>query len=339
MATTITSALKIEAGTQTVWQTSVTPTFKMMGINSVSFDPGITTKLIDDEIRGSYVNAYTAYVESVKPTIKLGGYVSAEMFPYFLEMFGSKDATPTDGGGPGPYTREMDGALTTTATPRIMTLVYGEAGGRIYKATGVVINKLTVKIEKEKPWMFDAEGFCYAITSGASFGSNLPDTVYTLCTQDDTSVLFAAFGDDISTGTAMDCTVSSYELSLENGRSVHNRVGSLFPCSYSDSRWKGSVKLTLELNNIADELLEEQLTLTPDISSRQFRIAYDNAAVDETQRKVQIDVAVTATKAPSFFEDEENLAIFSWEGELMYDKDGLANYLETITVNNTATLL
>lgn len=316
--------LSCQVGKQTLLGTAVAGTAKLMGVTDCQFSP-VNEAMRFEEIRGSLAPAYNAALTKIGATGKLSMYGSYQDINYILEsLMGT--VTPT---GSNPYIRASGTPLGTAPTPRIQTLIWGD-GTNCYKATGMLVTKITIKGESNQPLMIDADWIAVSVTTGTLAG--LSDRSISVAMSQDALLYVDAWGGTIGS-TAISAIAWDFQLVIDSKRAMDWYLGALTPGNYHEGvGYDGSLELNLELQTGSKAYLDEILAGSI-VHQRQTRIKYTTGA----SAIMQFDFAGSTEKAPAIFDYRDGVVgiKLSYEGTV---NTGLANWFAYSNANAVSAL-
>jgi hypothetical protein len=318
--------LSIQAGTQSSWATGVTPTVKLMGVEDLVIDPGITAEAYHDR-RGSAAPAHLAALTAIMPTAKMDVLATYEDHSYYLDNLCGQ-ASPS---GSGPYTRNHAATGTAITAPRLLGLSYGDATD-YRRFVGGLISKLTAKGENGAPLRHSTEWIGNTISTTAL--AALSDRTVNLAMGDHAAIYVDAWGGTIG-ATALTVNAFAFELTVDAKRKGDQFFGALAAGNYHEDDgaegWEGELKLSLELNgNTRSELTAATHLST--LYQRQVRIAYTSGT-----NVIQYDFAGFQEGAPELFKDRNGVLMFEIVLKGLYNPT-LGNWFKSQNVNSVATL-
>src|SRR5262245_44930271 len=92
---TLLDLMQVQVGTESTWGTAVTPTAKVMGVQTFMLDPGVKSEVFHDR-RGSVAPGYLANVLEVRPAAPLEILSTYEDGCYLLDnLFGQASPSGT----------------------------------------------------------------------------------------------------------------------------------------------------------------------------------------------------------------------------------------------------
>lgn len=316
--------LQCQVGKQTVIATPVSATAKLMGVTDCQFTPINDAERLK-EIRGSLAPAYNVVLTKIGATGKLSMYGSYQDINYPVESLLGAIA-PT---GANPYVRAVTAPIGTVPTPRIQTLIWGD-GTNCYKATGMLVTKLTIKGAANQPLTVDADWIAYSVTAGSLAG--LSDRTISVAMSQDALLYVDAWGGTIGT-TALTAIAWDFTLVIDSKRALDWYLGALGPGNYHEGTdYDGSLDLNLELAATSKAYLDEQIGGTA-VHQRQVRIKYTTGASAITQ----FDFAGSSEKAASIFDYRDGVVGVKLSYAGTYNS-ALANWFAYSNTNAVATL-
>jgi hypothetical protein len=322
---TLTTEIRAQAGTQSGgFLTGVAPTVALRGLEELTLRSAHDIEVYTDMTQG-LAGGDTAVVKAISAAGSFKGWGSYEHIAYYLDNLLGQ-ATPS---GAGSYTRNYAAPITTPPTPRILSLVKGDATVGAYQMVGSLISDFTLRFEPSMPLEI----------SGDLIGVNLvPDTLEALAfpvvspVMGDhvTTIKMDGWGGTMGATTVPNCTVRFLELTIKPDRSVRNCFGSLAAQSYIEKAWDGDLKLSLEFNAttktdvdaiVAGTLTQKQIEINLVKATQSLKVQFTGTVQDDLEIFSDDDGVVTAeitlkrTYHPTF-----------------------ANWLKVVSINTLATL-
>lgn len=201
-----------------------------------------------------------------------------EEMPRILNgMFGALNASTgasllhSTGGTTGPYSYDYEAPIASPSVSYSYTVEYGTTGAA-YRAPGSVVKHINIKGEAAGLWTMTADGFSQMVvasSSGLSSGpsaNTLPDRTVNPVRMADTSLDI-----DVSTGTigttTEAATLISFELDVESNRHAKTFAGQLYPGSWGDGAYTGTLNLMVEYNSYGKALVDQLLSTAGTVSS------------------------------------------------------------------------
>jgi len=279
--------LQVQIGTESTWNTSVTPTAKLA---RVRMKPDIIQADVLAEVAEDQMASLTPSGEAVllghsgKAALDQAGLY--EDVNYWLESICGA-ATPS---GAGPYTRTGNAPTTAApASPKKFTLFHGD-GTEGIKMTGSIVNSLVIKGESRAR---------VETSVGLVGGTVLAGTPAALSDRSVNPILGAhgsvyvdTWGGTIGT-TVLTGAAYAFELALGSPRALKTYLGSIVPTDWNENKLTGVLKLTLEWNATTSAYFTGILS-TSAVWQRQIRLSFDNTA----NYNLRLDFAGTALEAP-----------------------------------------
>lgn len=316
--------LSVQVGKQTVIGTAVAATAKLMGVTDCQFTPINDAQRLS-EIRGSLAPAYNAVLTKIGATGKLSMYASYQDINYVIEsLLGT--ISPT---GANPYVRAVAAPIGTVPTPRIQTLIWGD-GTNCYKATGMLVTKITIKGVSNAALMIDADWIAYSVTTGSLAG--LSDRTISVAMAQDALLFIDGWGGTIGS-TALTAIAWDFTLVIDSKRALDWYLGALGPGNYHEGiGYDGSLELNLELQTASKAYLDEIIGGTT-VHQRQIRAKFTTGASAITQ----LDFAGTTEKAPAVFDYRDGVVGVKLNYMATYNT-ALANWFAYSNTNAVAVL-
>lgn len=316
--------IEYQIGKETAWGTSATATARLMGINeNVELEPGDEFRALPEQ-RGSMAGAFNTITVKRDGSIPVGGQVLYEDMPYWFDMlFGT--ATPT---GIGPYVYSYAAPLGTAPTPRSSTIYKGN-GSDVYKLLGAVAGGLTISGKTGEELKFECPLLGKQVLTGAL--ASLSDRAVNIAQADHVALYIDTEAGTMG-GTVVDTTFFSFELALDAGRAGKFGLGALTPKAIRESRFSGTLKLSLEFDATSKALVDAMLNTGGPIK-KQVRIL----STLDANHKVQLDFAGFCPKPPMLFTDSDNVVSVDFEFESLYNST-LGNWFEAEVTNQVSAL-
>lgn len=315
-----TSEIRAQCGTQSVFITGVTPTQSLRGIEELKIKSANQV-----EVKGDMTQALaggdTGLVNSLAGAGTFKGWASYEHLPYWLDAVFSQ-ATPS---GAGPYIRNYAAALTTRATPRIMTLVTGDGTVGAYKLTGALPTDFTLRVEPGKA--MEMSGSLIGVGMAATTLASLtPPSVIPIHGSHvgATGIKFDAWAGTMGATALANCTVRFLELMVKPDRAARLCLGSLTAADYVEKPWDGSLKLSLEFNATTKTDID---LFVAGLSQRQIEYTLTSAT-----QSIKIQFAGTVTGDVEVFRDDDGVATVDVEFTRTYHAT-FANWVKIVHTN------
>jgi len=312
----------VQLGQETTWGTAVAATARLMGLAEASIHP------VAENVKTPYLGNLSPSMLDTQVKMSAEGAISAvgtyEDILYFLcGLFGLVSPSGTA----SPYTWSFSAPLTSKASPLVYSVEYG-ASGASYVLSGAIMKDLEISVEAGGLWQVKANvlGEDIATVSLASLNDRTVEAIRAA----DTKVYMDGWGDTMGT-TEVSGTLIAATLSVDAKRHLKNFItGLLTPYDYGESRWDGSLTLTLEYNATAKAVVDA--LLAPALIQRQIRLKAESGT-----KVAQIDFCGSLEDAGELFSDRDgNMTIeTSWTGTY---HSTVANWLEIEVQNAVSTL-
>lgn len=338
MGATAAKIVLISSG-ETSWGTTGNPTRKVHGITDA-------TLKIDSEVEavpavGWYGPGPVAEEVSQSGSATIEGTACYEEMPSFLNAFfvainNSTSTTGDDGAPPYRYPYEAPGSSTQACYT--YTIHYGTTG-QAYRAPGSVLNNLVIRGEAGGLWTYSMEAFAKQIvpsTSGISTG--MTDRTVNPIRMADTNLAVAAFTaqttDLSATGSIVSATLIDFELTVNPNRHLKTFAGSLFPGDWGDSRYEGTLRMTLEFNSTVKGYVDAALGSTGAVVQRAIRIGATEGS-SATLKSMNLDFAGIKSEGETLWTDRDgNMTVETmWQG--MYST-GISNWFECDVIHGSS---
>lgn len=314
---------------QSAWQTDfgtavATSTVKLQNVSDFVLTPNLETRA-HDQLRGTLAPTHETSLDSYSSNATFD--VEQESFEdlnYWLEaLFGT--VSPT---GAGPYVRAYAAPLTAAATPRFMTLQWGQTN-EVWQMQDASISSLTLSGETNSGIKVGGSLLGGKVIEGAlqSLSDRTTTSMPTGCMA---SVAIETWAGN--TFTPLAASAFAWELTVSPNREYRTHLGSCTPTAYNDQKWSGQLRLSLELNNSTDDYLIAMLAATNAIQQKQVRIIYTTGATT-TLRTVQIDFAGHTMSAPQLFGDRNGVMTYDLVLDGVYNPT-MSNWLKVSTTAN-----
>lgn len=293
----MTRELRVQAGTETTWGTSVAGTVILRGVEEFGIQAEPDIRMLDD-MSLALAGSAQAAVLSQAASATGRGWASYEQLPYWLDaLFG--EATP--GSAPG-YVRTY-AAPTTAATAiadmRILTLIHGDTTVGGYALAGGIVNSLTISGEPKEPLGWQVELIGMKAEAKANASLTIP-TVTPILGSHVATIKYDAWSGTMG-GTALDnCYIRSFELTVTANRTLRHCFGALTAEDYSEMAWDGTLRLSLEFNSTTKTDVSAIIGATLTQKQVELNIASGSLAA-------QIQFAGTVMEAPELFSDDDGI--------------------------------
>ena len=318
----------LQCARQSAFGTAVaTATAKLQNVSSFQLNPDLKTRMLD-QLRGTLAPTHQTVLDYYG---SLGTFeVADESFEdvnYWLDMLFSADNSP---GGGDPYTRAYVAPLTSIPSPKFATLQWGQAG-KVWQPQDVSLTTLTLSGDNNSGLKVGGSLIGGQVKTGAL--QSLSDRAGTLM-HGSMAALYIDAWDGTVGATAIANSAFSWELTINANREYRNYLGSKIAQAWSDGKWNGQLKLSLELNDTTDDYIEAILAATNAILERQVQITYTNAATGI----FQIQFAGHSMSAPGLFQDRNGVTFYDLVLDGVYNPT-MANWLKVNTTSEIAALV
>jgi hypothetical protein len=315
-----------QVGTQTVFETAVTPTAKLLGIEEGEIQPLVETSAVMEQ-RASLAPAYAATVDSVTGEASVKGDATFEQLGYFLDSLLGQ-AAPS---GAGPYVRAYAAPLGTKPAPRILTLTHGSAlDARCLK--GGIVNELTLTAEKNTRVKHEAKLIGHSVESDAL--AALSDIVPNWIHGNQVALTIDTWGGTMG-GTALTPIAYKYELGLNFNKMVQMGLGAVTPRDHKIKKGEpdsNQLKIAMELHATSAGWFNDIITATATPWRAQVQATFTLSTAI-----LVIKYAGFAAEAPKYVEDDDGIASLEFTLSPMYHAT-VANWLKIDLTNSVAVL-
>ena len=318
----------LQSAWQTAFGTPKTPaTVKLQNVSSFRLRPEFQTRALE-QLRGTLAPTHQTTLDNYAGSATFE--VSDETFEdvnYWLEaLFGA--VTPTG----APYTRSYAAPTTAAVIPHFMTLQWGQANG-VFQLQDASVASLTLSGADNTGIQVGGSIISGKVTAGTytSLNDRTGTTRMSGCMA---SVGIATW--DTSSFTTLANSAFSWELSINSNREYRGYLGDCTPTAYSDQKWNGQLRLSLELNDTTDDHLIAMLGASSAILEKQVRITY-KTGTSTTERSMAITFAGHSMQAPELFPDRNGVITYDLVLDGVYNPT-LANWLKIETKSATQTL-
>lgn len=328
----------VQLGTEDAWGCDAAPTVRLMGIDQYSITPIRSSQLVGD-MRGSLAPGFQHVRTIEEGSASLGGLVCFEDIPYWFDALFGKATSATDANG--TFTRsysaplvEFDSDLADASTFNIICgSVSGDSASDVASIVGATLSTFSIEMATAAPIRFSAQFMGKQVGDDALDASKADRTVE-FAMGDDVSLWIDVDSDAVGT-TAIDATAFRASLSVNPNRSLVRHLGSLTPDKYRDSKWSGTLNLSLELTSAVSSLLHEII----DGNVAEERVIRLKAAIGSgaTARHIQIDFSGALLAAPNVFEYSDGLKVVNLVFTGVYNST-MGNWLNVAVLNDVETL-
>lgn len=320
---TVKALFECQLGKESVFGTAVAGAVRLMGVEDVHFTPLYQTAEYPD-YRASLYPAVLSALEKVAGKCVITGVATYEDLPYFLDSLFAI-ATPS---GVGPYTRAY-AAPSGAYTARMNTVLWG-SGSDVQRLTSGVLSRLQLTGKSGAPIKFHAE-FDGKLVDGGSL-AGLADRAVNVVMGNHFAVAVDAFGGTVGS-TAIASTAFDFDLSVESPNAMKQYLGSVTPGGFEEKRWKGSLKMGLEVNATSRAYLAGIYAATPVLYQRLIQLD-----ANDSTRELKLQFAGYQNKGPDAYTDRDGVATFMLDLNGQYDSGAFANWLKATSVNAVAAL-
>lgn len=320
--------MKVQVGKETTWGSKAAANKVLALAESCTINPEVKVKSWVK--MGSLSPARKTAKTSKSAKASVGGSASFEQIGYWFEaLCGAAEAVDD---GEGNFTRNYAAPDAKFANPVPLTLEYGDgaSGGPNYVMSGGLISKfnLTVKAGEDTAYKSDLLG--KSVEPVASLTAASEPSEITPIMGADWSVALDSFGAQPGT-TPLAATVLSAEISLETARQLRNGLGSLNPKTWSDRRWKGSLRMSLEFSAEAKAMLDA--ILSDNVVEKVVQLKAVNGDLS-----LALNFAGFVNTAPAVFTNDSGTLTVDFQLDAETDASGLGNWFTAVLVNKEATL-
>lgn len=293
----LTRELRVQAGTQSVFATGVTPTVQLRGIEELMLRSKNNVIMLEDMSLG-LAGASQAVMAGIGGEGAVTAWCSYEHLAYWLDnLFGQ--ATPS---GAGPYVRAYAAPIAAAPTPRLLSLVKGTSDVGAYQLVGALLSSMTLRFEQEQPLKLNGDLVGNKLAADAL--ESLADaTVNPIMASHVATIKWDTWAGSMG-GTALErCYVRMMELTVEPDRALRPCFGSISKDSYAERAWNGSLRLSLEFNSttkadvdaiIGGTLTQKQVELNLADSTRALQVQFAGTVTDDLEIFGDDDGVVTA---------------------------------------------
>lgn len=320
----MTSELRLQVGTQSQFDTGVTPTVMMRGFEEFRITPNHDIVLLPD-MTNALAGGDTAVVKSVAGQANGQGWLSYEDICYLFDnLFGQ--ATPT---GTGPYVRAYAAPLNTAPTPRILSMTYGDSVVGAQQLVGALLTSLTLRFEAAAEGRFTSD-FIGAKIQADTLESLAKRTVNPIVSSHLTGIKWDTWAGTMGSTALTNCYVRFIEFTFTPDRVSRFCFGSLSAGSYRERPWDATLAMGLEFNSTTKADVDAALagTLT------QKQVQLDLA---DSTRALQLQFAGTLTEPPEVFDDDDGVVTANVTLQRTYHPT-FANWFKATVTNGVQTL-
>ena len=319
----------LQSAWHTAFGTPKTPaTVKLQNVSSFRLRPEFQTRALE-QLRGTLAPTHQTTLDNYAGSATFE--VSDETFEdvnYWLDaLFGAATAT-----GSLPYVRAYNAPTTAAVTPHFMTLQYGQTD-EVWQLQDASVASLTLSGADNTGVQVGGSIIGGKVIQG-TLASPSDRTGVTRMSGCMASVGIATW--DTSSFTTLANSAFSWELSINSNREYRGYLGDCTPTAYSDQKWNGQLRLSLELNDTTDDHLIAMLGASSAILEKQVRITY-KTGTSTTERSMAITFAGHSMQAPELFQDRNGVTTYDLVLDGVYNST-LGNWLKIETKSATQTL-
>lgn len=291
MALYIPSQELVQVGLEAAYGDLAVPTVQLVGVIEPKITPHPDGSQIKDK-RGTTMPAHVSTLDRVWAEASVPGVLNYQHFKHWLDCLFGIDA----GASPFSYLAELD----PTTTIRSLNLCYGQTG-LTHSMGGSIVDRLTIKGGTNGPLTFIA----HLLGKGV-----VDDTLESLS---DDAVVYVmghhcALDIDPITGTIgttpVTVTAFNFELDIAVDRKLVWHMGSINPDNFRHGKWKGGLKLGLEMTVAMHTILDEILAETVSPHGYMVRITATDALATSI---LELDFAGESLNAPNLYTYEDDI--------------------------------
>ena len=299
--------IKLQIGQEATWGAGAVATAKLMGVTDISLD-------IVDTVHQSEALNGTLYPSDLVALAEQHGEGSFSMDLSYDDILYPLDGlfeeeTPT--GGPA-YVWTYIAPTTAVLSSNNYCFEIGGTGAE-YECLGATPTGMTISGEAGGVWTAEVPFFSKAVDDASMTG--LSDRTVELIRMSDTVLAIDAWGGTIGTTTVSNELIA-FTLSFDTGRHLKQFNASLAPSSYGETKWTGTLDLTMEYSTTTKAIVDAMSGAT--LQQRLIRLTATSGA-----DIVQIDFAGTLANGVSLFSDRD--------GNLTADLSFTGTYSDTGT--------
>jgi hypothetical protein len=315
-----------QIGSQSQFDTAVTPTAKLMGVESGEIQPLVETSAVPEQ-RASLAPAFTATIDKVSGEASIAGAANYQQIGYLFDSL-LGEASPS---GAGPYTRAYAAPLGSKPTPRILTLVRGSSlDARCLK--GGIVNELTLTAETNQRVMYDGKMIGHSVESDAL--AALSDLAVDYLHSNQVALTLVTWAGTMG-ATALSPLAYNYELGLNFNKMLQMGLGSVTPRDHKIRKGEADsnqLKLSMELHSDSAGWFNSIISATATPFRAQIQATFTLGAAS-----LVLQYAGYAAEAPKYVEDTDGIATLEFTFSPLYHST-FGNWFKASLVNAVATL-
>ncbi len=321
----------LQSGQQTAFGTAnATATAKLQTVTSFKPSAELEARIVDQtysSLAPGYNTVLDGHSASAAFETEAASY---EDINYWLGAMFSF-ATPT---GVGPYVRAYAAPLTAMATPKFLTLQYGQTG-HVIQLNDCSVSTLT--LSGASNGTLQCGGAILASKAVVGALQALSDrTGQTVAMGNHASVYIDAWDGTIGT-TEIASAAFAWEMTVNANREYRGYLGDIAPTAWQDNPWTGQLKLSMEVDTTTAALVAAILADPNTILQKQIQIKY-TTGTGATERTLTIGFAGQALEAPELFTDRNGVTAFDLTMTGVYNST-MANWLKVDSTSNTAVMI
>lgn len=318
---------QIQYGKETVWGTSVAATAKAMDTLDIKIKGGVKSKVITTRA-GSLGSGHLAFLESVRPTGSYKGVATYEDMLYWIEsLFGI--ATP--GGGPN-YTRAYTAPTTAVpASPRLMSLYYGNTNDGVYKMLGTRATKFALSFASNKEVEYSVDFVGKSVATGTL--AALSDRAVNVIGGNDLTIYLDTWAGTMGS-SAFATTAYEGTLEIDTKRATLPYLGGIGPGVVSEPEWDATLKLRMEFNATSKALYEAMLNAGAGaLFQKQVQLKFTTGA----SAIFQIGFAGSSEELPEIYDERDGMCAVEFALTRQYHTT-FANWCKVDSTNAVSAL-
>lgn len=312
-----------QVGKETTWGTSVTPTAKLMLVDSLDLEPVVEAD-IHDEARGTLIPGYLADLKKIGAKGKVTGKQSFEDLHFLEGLLGV--ASPT---GVGPYVRAYTAPDTSAPTPRIQTIVKGN-GSNYYTGEGMLPTDAEFTFDTNNPLRYSYSLIGEEITTAQALAA-LSDRTVAAAMAQHVSLFIDSAGGTIGS-TAISTAFFKGALKINGKRTTYPGMGSTKDAGFVDGKFNGTLELEMLFDATTKGYLDAILGGT--LFQKLVRIKFQK----DTNHILTFDFSGVALQSPKPFEVANDVTMLKFTLNAIYDSGAFANWFKVSSTNQVSAL-